>query len=180
MLRRPADHVESSIIVTLLLVFLIGAPLLGVVAGRSSYETNLRAEQAQAARQMVTARLTANAPAPAPAIDDATPPTVPAAAQWTHAGEVHAGLVRVRPGTKADTKVPVWVDGNGRPVNGQHTHLETVGHAVITGGASVFGTAFVCWLAASLVRRVFISRHLAEWHADWSVAEPKWSGRTGS
>ena len=179
-LRRPADHVESSIIVTLLLAFLIGAPLLGIAAGRSSYETNLRAERAQAVRQPVTARLTANAPEPAPAVDNATPPTVPAAAQWTYARVVHAGLVRVRPGTKAGTNVPIQVDGEGRPVNGQPTHVETVGHAVITGGASVFGTAFVCWLATMLVRRVFIRRQLAAWDADWSVAEPRWSGRTGS
>jgi len=179
-LRRPADHMESSIIVTLLLVFFIGAPLLGIAAGLSSYETSLRSERAQAARQLVTARLTANAAAPAPAVDDATPPTVHAAAQWTYAGVIHAGMVRVRPGTRADAKVSIWVDGGGRPVNGQHTHLETVGHAVITGGASVFGMAFACWLAALLVRRVFIRRHLAAWDADWSVAEPRWSGRTGS
>jgi hypothetical protein len=179
-LRRPADHMESSIIVTLLLVFVIGAPLLGVVAGRSSYETNLRAERDQAARQQVTARLTANAPAPTPSVDGAAPPAVPAAAQWTYAGAVHTGLIRVRPGTKADTKMPIWVDGKGEPVNGRRTHLETVTHAVIMGVASVFCMAFAFRLAASLVRRVFIRRHLAAWDADWSVAEPRWSGRTGS
>lgn len=179
-LRRPADHVESSIMVTLLLVFLIGAPVLGIAAGRTSYEKSLRAERTQAAGQMVTARLTADAPAPAPAADDATPATVSAAAQWTHAGVVHAGMVRARPGAKANTKVPIRVDGMGRPVTGRRTHVETVGHALVMGGSSAVGMAFVCWLAAVLVRRVFIRRHLAAWDADWSVAEPKWSGRTGS
>jgi hypothetical protein len=177
-LRRPADHVESSLIVTLLLVFVIGAPLLGLVAGLASYETSLRVERAEAARQQVTARLTANAPTPAPAVD-AAPPTVPAAAQWTYAGTVHSGLVRVRPGTKADAKVPIRVDGKGRAMNGQRTHSETVAHAVIMGVASVFCVAFAVWLAVSLVRRVFIYRHLAAWGADWSAAEPRWSGRTG-
>jgi hypothetical protein len=179
-LRRPADHVESSIIVTLLFVFVIGAPLLGLVAGRSSYETNLRAERTQEARQQVTARLTASAPAPAPGVDGAAPPRVPAAAQWTYAGVVHAGAVPVRPGTKADTQVPIWVDGNGRAVNRPRSHCEMVGHAVIVGVASVFFMAFAVWLAGFLVRRVFIHRHLAAWDAGWSVAEPRWSGRTGS
>jgi hypothetical protein len=179
-LRRPADHVESSIIVALLLIFLIGAPLLGVLAGWSSYEAGLRAERAQAAKHQVTARLTANAPAPPPAVDNAAPPTVPVAARWTYAGVAHAGTVRVRPGAKAGANVPIWVDGQGLPAAGRRTHLETVGHAVITGGGSVLGAAFASWLTASLVRRVFIRRHLATWDADWSVAEPRWSGRTGS
>lgn len=178
-LRRPADHVESSIVVSLFLVFLVGAPLLGIAVGRTSYETSLRAERAQAPRQMVTARLTADAPAPAPAVDHAAPPTVPAAARWAYAGVGHIGTVRVRPGAKADTTVSIWVDGAGRPVNARRSHLETFGHALVVGGGSVVGLAFVCRLSALLVRRFFIRRHLAAWDADWSVAEPKWSGRTG-
>jgi hypothetical protein len=179
-LRRPADHVESSIIVTIVLVFVIVAPLLGLLIGRSSYQSGVRAERAQAARHPATARLTVNAAKPAPAFDDATPPTVPAAARWTDAGVRHTGKVQVQPGTKAGTEVRVWVDHAGRQVAGQRTHLETVGHTITVGGASVFGLAFAFWLTGLFVRRVFIRRQLAAWDADWSAAEPRWTGRTGS
>ena len=179
-LRRPADHVESSILVTILLVFVIGAPLLGLLVGQRTYETSVRVEQAEAARQPVAARLTGNAPTSAPGLDDAVPPTVPAAVQWKYAGASHAGKVRVQPGAKAGSKVTIWVDANGRPVTGQRTRLETVGHSMVMGGASVFGLAFGCWLSGFLVRRFFIHRQLAAWDEDWSAAEPRWSGRTGS
>lgn len=179
-LRRPADHVETVIIVTILLVFLLGAPLLGIFVGRSTYETGLRAEHAQAASHPAAAQLTVDAPAPAPAVDDAAAPTVPAAARWTYAGTVHAGTVRVQPGTKAGTTVPIWVDGTGRPVTGHRTHVETVERAVVMGGSSVLGLACVTWLTGLLVRRIFIRRQLAAWEAEWSAAEPRWTGRTGS
>jgi hypothetical protein len=179
-LRRPADHVEASIIATLLLVFLIAAPVLGLLAGLTSYETSLRTERAQAARYPAMARLAANAPAPAPAVDDVSPPTVPVAARWTYGEVAHSGKVRVQPGAKAGTQVQVWVDGQGRPVTGQRTHLETVGHAVVMGGATVFGVAFTFWMAGLLIRRIFIHRQLAAWDEDWSAAEPRWTGRTGS
>ncbi|HEU5161025.1 MAG TPA: hypothetical protein VFU43_28770 [Streptosporangiaceae bacterium] len=179
-LRRPADHVESSIIVTLLSVFLIGAPLLGFAVGRTSYDTGLRVERAHEVTQPVTARLTADAPTPAPAVDVAPPSTVPVRARWTYAGVAHAGTIRVQPGVKAGTEVTVWVDARGTVVTEHRTHLETVERAVAKAGASVGALAIVCWLGAVLTRRIFIHRQLAAWDADWSVAEPRWSGRTGS
>jgi len=165
---------------TLLFVFFVGAPLLGLMVGRSSYDSSLRTERALATKHPATARLTANAPTPAPAFDTAPPSTVPVAARWTYAGVVHVGKVAAQPGTKAGTEVAVWVDGNGRPVTGHRSHAVTVGHAVIMGGASVFTLAFTFWLAGLLVRRVFIRRQLAAWDADWSASEPRWTGRTGS
>jgi hypothetical protein len=178
-LRRPADRAESSIMLALLLAFFIGAPVLGLLIGRSSYDAGMGTERAQAVRHAATARLTADA-GPSASFYEAGSATVPVTARWTYAGVVHVGKIRALPGTKAGTKVTISVDRYGLLVTRKQTHMETVGNAAVMGGASVLSLGFVCWLAGVVVRRTFIHRQLAAWDADWSAFEPRWTGRTGS
>jgi hypothetical protein len=181
-LRRRSDRVESSVVVALLLAFLFGGSLLGLLLGRSSYESaTQRAEQAYALRHPVTAQLTVDAPAPARSVNGTASPTmVRVPAHWSYRGDAHTGMVVARPGTKAGTKVGIWVDNGGRPETVPPSHPLLIERAVVTGLLAALGLGFALWLTRLLVRRILIQRHLADWEAGWAAFGPKWTGRTGA
>jgi hypothetical protein len=179
-LRRASDRTESSIVMTLLLVFIVGAPLLGLLVGRAAYESSLRTEQAQAARHRVAARLTADSPVRVRYVDRTSPSGTAAQARWTYAGVVHTGPVPVRPGAKAGATVTISVDGAGRPVVRPRTRAETINRTVVLSSVAVISLGFGLWTTRLVVRAVFIRRRLADWDAAWSAFEPRWSGRTGA
>jgi hypothetical protein len=179
-LRRASDRTESSILVALVIVFLVGAPLLGIFAGRSAYESGLRSEQTQPARQWVTARLIADSPVHVKYVDRMPAGKATAKARWTYAETVHTGQVPVKPGAKSGSMVTIAVDGTGRPVGEPRTHAETLSRAIVLGTVSVLCFGFALWTIRLVVGSVLIRRSLADWDADWSAFEPKWSGRPGA
>jgi hypothetical protein len=179
-LRRVSDRTESSIVVTLVLVFIVGAPLLGFLTGRTAYESSLRTEQAQAVRHRVTAQLTADSPVHAKYVDRTSASGATAEARWTYAGAVHTGTVPVRPGAKAGTTVTISVDGTGRPVVRPRTHAETINRAVVLGAVAVATLGFGLWTIRLAVGAVFIRRRLADWDTAWAAFESRWSGRPGA
>lgn len=165
--------------VTLLVALLVGVPLLAFATARGAYESGVRAERT-AGGSRVPARLTADAPVPAPAPvsgEHAPPPRTLAPARWTHAGTVHTGQVRALAGSPAGTAVVVHVDGEGRLTDPPRTRAQTVGWTAVTGAGAVAGPAFGLWLVRRAVNRAFIRRQLPAWGAEWAAAEPEWTGR---
>lgn len=180
LLRRPPDRVESSIAVILVILFLVGAPLLGLFAGRLAYDSSLRTEQAQAVKRWVTARLTADSPIHVKHADRVPADRVTAAARWTYAGTEHTGNVPVKPGAKAGSTVTISVDGTGRPVTKPRTHADTITRTTVLSSVSVLSFGLALWTIHLIIRSVFIRRRLADWDAAWAALEPKWTGRPGA
>jgi hypothetical protein len=178
-LRRASDRVESKIVVTLVLVFIVGAPLLGFLAGRAAYESSVRTERAQAVQHRVTARLTAGSPAHVRFIDRPSSSGARAEARWTYAGAVHTGTVPVPPGAKAGGTVTVSVDGTGRPVLEPRTRAETITRAIVLSSGTVLCFGLALWTSRLVARAVLIRRQFAAWDAAWDAFEPKWTGRPG-
>lgn len=179
-LRRRSDRVESAITLVLLLGFLIGVPAAGIHTGQSAHRAQQRAERASA-RHLVTAELTASAERarePEGAETGARHldrPLVPA--RWHYAGVWHSGRIPAAPGSREGTKIPVWVDGQGR-LSGPPAHDDGDGRpAYLVAGLSMFGLSAALWLARRGVRWVFIQRQLAAWEAEWAAVAPEWTRR---
>jgi hypothetical protein len=109
-LRRPCDRAEAALAAVLAAVFLAGAPLLALSAGRQTPGSGPRPGHAQRARWhqvpavLRTATIHRFGPSPAPAW-----------ARWTASGGVpHTGRVLAPVGSAAGAVVPVWVDAAGR------------------------------------------------------------------
>jgi hypothetical protein len=178
-LRRRSDRIESAIAVSLVLAFLLGAPLLGLLAGRSSYESGLRAERPPAVQHRVTAQLTSDALHKAQAAA-ASPTAGKAAARWTYEGVNHQGSIPVRPGAEAGSTATVMVDDSGRPVKDPQSRPETVTRAAVTGTLAALALGLALVLIRLTVRRVLIGRRLDDWEAAWARFEPKWTRRPGA
>lgn len=178
-LRRRADRCESAILLTLLIAFLVGLPLLGVFSVRSAYASGLHAEQAQAARHRVVAQLLADVSRrPQPSfVENGTQPRVLVLARWTHAGTVHVGQVQAVAGSKAGSTVTVWVDGRGHIAGAPQTRTQTVWSAGFAGVGSVCVLALGLWVMWRLVGWASVRRQLAAWEADWAVTAAEWTRR---
>ena len=111
-LRRGVDRVEAGIFAALLVAFLIGAPLLAVGAGWWEHGAAAAEQRAQRSVHLVTAVLLQDVPdivAGSGAWDAG------ALARWTAPdGKSRVGLVLDVEGTKAGSRLWIWVDGSGR------------------------------------------------------------------
>lgn len=117
-LRRRTDQIEAWITAGLLAVFLVGAPLSGIAAGRWVQQGGLREQRAQQSWHEVPAVLLQSAP-PLSGVYFRTSwnPDVQVLARWPGPGRRdRTGEVWVPPGLLAGQTTPVWVTGSaGRP-----------------------------------------------------------------
>ncbi|MDQ6740575.1 MAG: hypothetical protein M3021_09505 [Actinomycetota bacterium] len=97
-LRRRTDRVEGGVVSTLILAFLIAAPLLVVLAGHWTRGVGMRQQSAEAAWRQVPALVERSAPAPRH--DFAWPPgTIRMQARWTAPdGQPRKGWISVSRG----------------------------------------------------------------------------------
>ncbi|MBV9381324.1 MAG: hypothetical protein JOY82_08365 [Streptosporangiaceae bacterium] len=178
-LRRATDHAEAMLVAGLFLLFLVCAPLLSLGAwhwaAAAAHRTQL---EQQAASRQVSAVVLQNTP---PAVLGVQPSSLvtSARARWVApGGAVHTGTVPVMAGTRAGSRVPVWVGRNGQqtapPLEPSQVTMQAAQAAV--------GAPFVLalplggiWLA---VRRVLNRRRLAAWEAGWAAFGPRWTRRT--
>ena len=170
-LRRRCDRAEAAIVTVLVAVFLAGAPLMVLAAGRQAHDRG-QPEHGQLAgwhqvpAVLRTATITRFAPSPAPAW-----------AQWTAPGGVkHTGRVLAPAGFAAGAVVPVWVDAAGRLAGPPALSGQRNGRALADGIVAVFLLAELLWGAALAARGVADRRRLAAWDAEWRAIGPAWGG----
>ncbi|WP_086825039.1 hypothetical protein [Allokutzneria sp. NRRL B-24872] len=173
-LRRFSDHVESAVVVLLVLCVLAVVPL-ALVAGSVAHE---RLGTSTAAHRS-TAVLEHDAP---PEVITSELLVVSTGAkvrgQWTAPdGTPREGEVFAPAGARAGTTVPVWLDAAGTPIPPPlegaaltwMSALVTLGVLVVAGGASgvVYGA----------VRLVLDRGRVTAWGADWERVERDWIHR---
>jgi len=154
----------------LVAVFLAGAPLLALSAGRQALHGGPRPGHARPARShqvpavLRTATIQKYAPSPAPAW-----------VRWTApGGVVHTGRVLAPAGFSAGAVVPVWVDAAGRladPSAGAGPHD---GPVPAEGMVAVLLLAELLWGAGLAAHGVVDRRRLAAWDAEWRAIGPAW------
>ena len=176
-LRRRTDRIEAWITALLLIVFLVGAPVAWVTAGRWVQHGASLEQRAQQSWHQVPAVLVKTAPA-LPNFDLRTSWNfeVEALARWSGpGGRQLAGQVPATPGTLAGTTVPVWINGSGRPTGTPLQHAELMKREIAAEVIAPLGLAILLLCVGALVRWLMDRRRLAGWETGWAFIGPRWS-----
>jgi hypothetical protein len=174
-LRRHVDRIEAGVFAGLLVGFLIGAPLLAVGAGWWEHGAAVAQQRAQRSVHLVTAVLLQDVPdivAGTGAWDAG------ALARWTASdGKSRVGLVLDVEGTKAGSRLQIWVDGSGRLAGPPLTHrgVESRVIAAVVVAPAAFATALLA--VAVCLRWLLNRRRLVGWGAAWADIGPRWTSR---
>ncbi len=171
-LRRAADRVQAAVVVGLLAVFVVGAPLVALVAGQWSYAAGLRTEHAQHSTwRQVPAVLLADAPYPG-----YSGYGVQVWARWTaRNGALRSGEVSVLGGARAGSTVPVWVDASGGLAGPPLRHAQVIGQVALGASLAPVGLGLLLVTAGMVASDGLERRRLAAWDADWQVTGPQWT-----
>jgi hypothetical protein len=177
-LRRACDRVEAGLIAALLAAFIVGTPLLAILAGQRTYGAALRTEHSQqTARHRVPAILLTAAPSH---VEPLTLTLPLAWARWTGPdGKERIGDVRAPAGTQAGSTVVVWVDAAGRLTGAPLSRSQIRDRVIFTVTLVPVATAVVLFGAWLIAHRVLDRRRLASWEAAWRITGPRWTSRRG-
>src|SRR5215813_1445995 len=158
-LRRTADRVEAAVIAVLIAVFLGGAPLAALTAGRAAAAGSASTGHPPASRHQVAAVLLRKAPARAhPMFQVALRALVPA--RWTAPdGTSRTGQIYAPEGAQAGSIVAVWTDGSGRLTRSPSHWSDELGDIALAASlAAAAAVAAVLALAGLLTRWVLDRR----------------------
>jgi hypothetical protein len=173
-LRRGVDRMEAGIFAGLLAAFLIGAPLLAIAAGWWEHGAAAAAEQrAQRSVHLVTAVLLQDVP---DIVEGTGAWDAGALARWTAPdGKSRVGLVLDVEGTKAGSKLRIWVDGSGRPTDPPLTRRGVQSRVIAAAALASAGFAVTLLAMAICLRWLLNRRRLAGWGMAWSDIGPRWT-----
>jgi hypothetical protein len=156
-------------------LFLIAAPLLGIMTGRIADGAGLREQHAEQAWHEVHAVLEQNASAGLNSQDGGWD------AAWVNArwdipgGKSRTGVIAVGLDAKAGQRVTIWVTGSGQITHPPLSHddvLDGIANAVL---ATVAGLAVLLGVAAAVARGAANRRRMAAWERAWEIIEPRWT-----
>jgi hypothetical protein len=176
-LRRRTDRIEAWIAAGLLAVFLVGAPLSSVAAGRWMQHAGKVEQHAQRSWHQVRAVLLETAPAQRTLYLRASLDShVLGLVRWTGPGGRRlTGRVPVAPGTLAGQRLRIWVNRSGQPTGAPLPAAELVRRVI---GAQVLapaGLAVLLFGVGGLVRWLMNRRRLAAWETGWATTGPRWT-----
>ena len=175
-LRRHVDRLESAIMASLVVVFLIAAPLLSILAVREAGAAAARERRAESGWQRATAVLQQSAAAGLVAEDGAYDASW-VTATWTmpHGGGKRSGLVAVQLNAQAGQRITVWVTRAGHLTHPRLTSAQVLQWEVIGATLAPIGLAVLLVVAGGAVRVVANRRRMAGWTRAWEAAGPRWS-----
>jgi hypothetical protein len=161
-LRRRTDKIETWLGTLTLVVFLAGAPVLSVAAGRAWVTGH-------SGRQVSAVLLQA-----APSVTGLVP------ARWIAPdGRARTGRIPVSRGLAAGRTVSLWVNAAGSPTRQLLNHGAVLGREAL---AAVFAPVALGWVLLCLAevgRWALDRRRLADWDAAWAAVGPQWTRRFG-
>jgi hypothetical protein len=176
-LHRRADRIEAWIMAGLLVVFLAGAPLSWIAAGRWVQHGGQSEQRAQQSWHQIPAVLLETAPR-LPRYYDRTSwaPQVRVVARWNlPSGQAREGDISVPAGTPIGQRVRVWVDSSGRPTGPPLFPSVLANREVSAEVIAPLALAILLLALARLIRWVMDRRRLAGWEADWDFTGPRWT-----
>jgi hypothetical protein len=175
-LRRRWDRIESSVVIGLVALFLIGGPAVAVAAGRAADRAVLARTHGEQNWRRVPATLSRHDPRRLQSAASGAF-TLLARARWRAGGRARTGWVPVSPAQWRRGTAAVWVDPGGR-LTGPPGALAHRDLDVALGAASgALGLACVLFLAGAAARGLLDRRRLAGWEAAWQAVGPQWSRR---
>jgi hypothetical protein len=176
-LRRRMDKWESAARITLLIAFLIAAPLLSPVVGHLTAMNGFREVRQEKSWREVTAVLTL--PAPQRFYGYGSSGTFWVPARWrAPSGARRTGDVATRAGAPAGSPVSIWVTSAGRVTGRPPLTAGLVRvREVLAEAGIVAGLALVVMLMLGLLRLGLNRRRMTYWAVEWSCIGPRWTTR---
>jgi hypothetical protein len=173
LLQRRVDRIESVIVAGLVVVFLVGAPLLAVVAVEVTGAAAAAEQRAESGWRTRTAVLQESAAAGQIA-EYGGASWVPAT--WTSPdGVQRTGLVAVELNAKRGQRMTVWVTRAGQLTRPPLTRAQVLQWEATGAMVAVIGLAVLLVVAGAGVRVVANRRRMAGWTRAWEAAGPRWS-----
>jgi len=176
-LKRRSDRLQMVARVVVVLA-VVTAPALAVAAATAT-NADLEALAATQAADRYASRalVLRDAPARTELEHSEYPPivTVATTAQWiARDGVVHEGLLRVRPGTRAGTSVPVWVGRDGELTTAPLRRESIQGSAMAVGALVLGGVPTAVWTLYFFLSFALDARRERDWEKGWAAVEPVW------
>jgi hypothetical protein len=175
-LRRRWDRVEAAIVAGLITVFLAGAPVAALAASNWAHGVAQRVQQQQRAGWQRIPAVLARSAGRADDSGFAGDALAQVPAHWTAPdGTPRAGQVMAEPGSKAGSRILIWVNSSGRPTGQPLADHQVAEQALLAAVVTVGLLAMVLAAAGALARRLLDARRLAAWDEEWRVTGPRWS-----
>ena len=174
-LRRYVDRLESAVAATLVIAFLVTAPVLAFISVRVVGAAATREQNAERTWRQVPAVVTQSAAAGLIGLDgewDASWVT----AQWTAPDGAHvAGMLPVELNARVGQRVTVWVTHTGQLTHARLTGADVVDREAIAAVSVPAGLAILMLMAAWGVRVFADRRRMTSWAKAWESIGPRWS-----
>lgn len=158
----------------LVAAFLIGAPLITLIAWRLTFTSTFSTTDAvQHGWRQTSAVLLADEPDWTGGYGSLVP------VSWTAPDGVrHTGQFLAAPGARAGTRVTVWTDASGHLTEPPMSPRQTATQADLAAAIAVPVWALALLCAGMACRHVLDRRRLAAWEADWRTLN--FSGPAGA
>jgi hypothetical protein len=165
-LRRRSDRAEAGMLAVLIMAFLVGGPLIALIAWRLTFSAAFTTAEAQhAGWRQVPAVLLADASS-----SGYYDPSVPA--RWTGPdGTPRTGTVYPGPGAQAGTTTAIWVNRSGRQMRWPLSPFQATTQADIVAVIAVQFWGMILLGAGILGRHLIDARRMAAWDADLRTAD---------
>jgi hypothetical protein len=176
-LRRGVDKLESAVITSLIIAFLIVAPLLAIFAAGAVAAAGTAERTAESQWRPVTAILQQSAAEGTIGVDGDWE-TAWVKAQWTMPGGAKkTGQVAVALDAQVGQHVAVYVTPAGQLTHEPLTRAEVAERAVMAAVACPVALAVVLTIAIGATRVLANRRRMACWAREWEATGPRWSSR---
>lgn len=164
-LRRSSDRAEAGMVAMLIMAFLLGAPLIALIAWRLTLSAAFTTMDARhAGWRQVPAVLLADAP-------ESGYYDSPVSATWTAPdGTAHTGTVYAKPGSPTGTATTIWVNASGRQEKWPMTPAQATTQAGLIAGCAVPAWALILLGAGISGHRLIDVRRMAAWDTDLRTA----------
>ena len=174
-LRRGVDKLQSAVITSLIVAFLIAAPLLAIVAAGAVGAAGTRERNAEKGWQPVPATLEQSAAQGRIGLDGDWE-TAWVKAQWTMPGGAKkTGLVAVALNAQAGQHLTVYVTPAGQLTREPLTRAEVAERMAMAAVACPLALAVVLAIAIGVTRALANRRRMACWAREWEATGPRWS-----
>jgi hypothetical protein len=174
-LRRYVDKLESAVVASLVIAFLVAAPLVAVFAVRVVGSAGAREMRAESGWLQRPAVLATSAEAGLIGLDGEWDTSWVTAHWMMPDGIRRGGLVAVDLNAKAGQRVMVWVTPAGRPTHPRLTRAAVAERQVMAAIAAPAGLVLLLSITASTVRVLANRRRMAAWTKAWEAIGPRWS-----
>jgi hypothetical protein len=174
-LRRYVDKLESAVVASLVIAFLVAAPLLAIATVRVVGASSAREQRAESSWRQVPAVLTQSAAAGLVGLGGEWD-TSWVTARWTAPDGGHrSGLIPVALNARAGQPLMVWVTPAGQLTHAQLTATAVVERQVSAAIAVPVALAVLLSVTAGAVRVLANRRRMAGWTKAWEAIGPRWS-----